>query len=273
MIPYYKDDSVTLHHGDALAVATTLGSSSVDCIVTSPPYFGLRDYGEPGQYGLEATPAEYVETIRALFSELRRVLADDGTLWLNVGDTYSGRADRSAGASGSRGHDDALPERVNTARLLGTKQLLGIPWRVAFALQDAGWILRSEVVWHKPNSQPESIQDRPMRGHEQVFLFSKSRNYWYEQNFDRDVWSVPAERFAGHAATMPVELAARAIRSGCRPGGAVLDPFSGSGTTGLAAALHGRRYIGIDLNATYLDLSLRTRLHEPTLDLAAGRPA
>ncbi|WP_238840783.1 DNA-methyltransferase [Prescottella equi] len=317
---YYQDDSITLYHGDALKVAQTFDAGSVDCIVTSPPYFGLRDYGESGQYGLEATPAAYVETMRALFSELRRVLADDGTLWLNLGDSYSGRADSSAGAAGGRARSDVIPQRINTASKLGTKQLLGIPWQVAFALQADGWVLRSDIIWAKRNFMPEAVTDRPTRAHEHVFLMSKNTKYWFDADAireesdpeqqahneryakvyaaqadraattgqpgnnnsagihsrpgkpgrnSRDVWTISSQPFPGaHFATMPLTLAEKCAQAGCKPGGTVLDPFSGSGTTGLAAARHGRRYVGIDLNADYLDLSLRTRLQEPTLDFA-----
>lgn len=133
---YYRDETITLLHGDALEHARTLPDGSVDCIVTSPPYYGLRDYGTEGQYGLEESPAAYVETMRALFSELRRVLADDGTLWLNIGDSYG-----------------------------PGKNLLGIPWQVAFALQADGWTIRNDVIWNKPNPMPESVKDRLARSH------------------------------------------------------------------------------------------------------------
>lgn len=321
---YYQDNQVTLYHGDALAVAAELPGGSADCIVTSPPYFGLRDYGEPGQYGLEASPAEYVETMRALFSELRRVLADDGTLWLNIGDSYSAKpasgrgrssqfTSRSVAASQrSSGHAGGLPD----------KNLIGIPWRVALALQNDGWILRSEIIWAKRNFMPESVTDRPTRAHEHVFLMSKSPRYWYDADAireesdpdqqahnemyakeysghtsraattgqpgnvnnvgihsrpgkpgrnARDVWSISSQPFAGaHFAVMPLTLAERCIQAGCKPGGTVLDPFSGSGTTGLAAARHGRKYAGIDLSSEYLDLSLKTRLQEQTLDFGSA---
>ncbi|SHS60817.1 DNA methylase N-4/N-6 [Mycobacteroides abscessus subsp. abscessus] len=148
--PYYQDESVSLHHGDALDVAKALPAGGADCIVTSPPYFGLRDYGEPGQYGLEDSPAQYVENMRALFAELRRVLADDGTLWLNLGDSYySGRGNPGPNAD----------DRKNIARRgwvrpvdrpgrewAKPKDLLGIPWRVAFAMQDDGWTLRNDII-------------------------------------------------------------------------------------------------------------------------------
>ncbi|AMS03967.1 DNA methyltransferase [Gordonia phage UmaThurman] len=340
MTPYYADDSATLHLGDALAVSRQLESGSVNCIVTSPPYFGLRDYGEDGQYGLEASPAEYVETMRALFAELRRVLADDGTLWLNLGDSYSGSWGNQ-GRKEERGtqrpinggmitpvHDGRYPSRgSNTGAIKPgappAKNLMGMPWRVAFALQDDGWILRNDVIWHKPNAMPESITDRLSVRYEHVFMLSKSRRYWFDLDPIRepatterasalswardskeadvpgasnrqhrssrdkvatgtdtqttrgrnpgDVWSITTQPFAGaHFAVMPLALAERCIQSGCKPSGTVLDPFSGSGTTGLAAARHGRRYVGIDLSREYLDLSIRTRLAQPTLDFGSA---
>jgi len=328
---YYADESITLHHGDSLDVARTLGLGSVDCIVTSPPYFGLRDYGSEGQYGLEDSPAEYVETMRALFSELRRSLADDGTLWLNIGDSYSSGSrktyadtGKAAGRIGSGRPESSLPG----------KNLLGIPWRVAFALQDDGWVLRNAIIWHKPNAMPESVTDRLSCRYEPFFMFSKSQKYHFDLDPIReeliypdaadgsrvfggknkasdlntgssarrtgntyggkysaadkarpadgqrhtgghakgknpgDMWSINTQPFPGaHSAVMPQELARRAIVAGCKPGGTVLDPFSGSGTTGLVAQNNGRKYIGIDISADYLKLSLETRLQNAALDL------
>lgn len=283
--PYYSDDSATLYLGDSLAVATELPSASVDCIVTSPPYYGLRDYGIAGQYGLEESPAAYVETMRALFSVLRDVLADDGTLWLNIGDSYSasppGKSENAMRASTLSGQASAsiMRESVRTAgidrsKFLPAKNLLGIPWRTAFALQQDGWILRSEIIWAKTSSMPEPVKDRPSSAHEHMFLLVKSSRNWFDKDAlpERgDVWSLPTQPFRGaHFAAMPLRLAERCVVSGCKPGGLVLDPFSGSGTTGLAAAKYGRKYVGIDLNAEYLDLSLRTRLQQPGLDFEGG---
>ncbi|ALA48607.1 DNA methylase [Mycobacterium phage PopTart] len=302
MTPYYQDDQVKLFLGDALQVARGLPDGSADCIVTSPPYYGLRDYGAEGQYGLEESPAAYVETMRALFAELRRVLADDGTLWLNLGDSYQ-----------------------------SDKNLLGIPWCVAFALRDDGWILRNDIIWHKPNGMPESVTDRLASKHEYVFMFSKQQRYWFDLDAIRephstvtvarlasgpvsiarrtpgekreahvygkasgtnltatgkghnsghtagknpgDVWTLPTQPFAGaHFAVFPPALPQRCILAGCKPGGTVLDPFNGSGTTGLAAQRTGRRYIGIDINSDYLDLSLRTRLADSALNFEEPVP-
>lgn len=309
MVKFFSDDSVMLYQGDAADVLSQLEADSVDCIVTSPPYFGLRDYGVDGQLGAEASPAEYVENLRAVFSEARRVLADDGTLWLNLGDSYySGR-----GNPGPNSADEKNPARRGWVRPVDRpgqswakpKDLLGIPWRVAFALQDDGWTLRNSIIWHKPNAMPESVTDRLSTRHENVFMFSKGRRYWFDLDPIRephvsdplreganalrgqkamravgpnsgsyseggrnpgDVWTLATQPFPGaHFATFPVALPERCILAGCKPGGTVLDPFSGSGTTGLAAAKHGRRYIGIDLNPDYLELSLRTRLAQGAL--------
>lgn len=321
MTLYYQDDHVTLYHGDALEQASKLPDSSVDCIVTSPPYYGLRDYGSDGQYGLEESPAAYVETMRALFSELRRVLADDGTLWLNIGDSYArnprkgttgtmnGRNVPRMGYAGDQIGRPDLPE----------KNLLGIPWRVAFALQDDGWVLRNSIIWEKPNAMPESVTDRLSGRHENIFMFSKSQRYWFDLDPVReaqspvsiarrtrgdarekdgwsdayhgnppkglmrqserdtekgknpgDVWAIATKPFSGaHFAVFPPEIPRRAIVAGCKPGGVVLDPFSGSGTTGLMASENGRKYVGIDISADYLDLSLKTRLQTGVLDFGA----
>ena len=319
MKPYYADDGVTLHHGKSLEILRTLPDKSVNSCVTSPPYFGLRDYGEEGQYGLEATPAEYVENMRRVFAEVRRVIADDGTLWLNIGDKYANSAGSGQqGSTGQRADRAFTASSIAPCRALPTKNLLGIPWRVAFALQDDGWILRSDIIWAKRNLKPESVTDRPTTAHEYVFLFAKRPRYWYDadaiseesdpeqvahnQRYAREyeghtaraattgqpgnvnnvgihsrpgkdrrnarsVWPISAQPFPeAHFAVMPPQLAERCVLAGCKPGGIVLDPFSGSGTTGMVAQRLGRKYVGIDLNRDYLDLSLRTRLRQAALD-------
>ena len=313
--PYYQDDSVTLYHGDSLEVLRTLPDQSVDCCVTSPPYFGLRDYGEPGQIGAESHPLEYVTRMREMFAEVRRVLADDGTLWLNIGDTYSAKRPYQVKQSRAKGAERG--EAFDTTSFLPAKSLMLIPHRVAIALQDDGWILRQEIIWSKRSCMPERVDDRPSRTHEAVFLFTKSARYWYDADairYESDpeqvahneryakVYAAQADRAAttgqpgnnnsagiharpgkpgrnapsvwhlsmspfpeAHFATMPQELARRCVVAGCKPGGVVLDPFSGSGTTGLVAGQTGRRYVGIDLSRDYLDLSLRTRLAQAAL--------
>ena len=276
---YYADDQATLYLGDALEVLRALPDGSINCCVTSPPYFGLRDYGVAGQIGAEASPAEFVAALVAVFAEVRRVLADDGTLWLNLGDSYySGR-----GNPGPNSDDEKNFSRRGWTRALDKpgadwarpKSMIGIPWRVALALIDAGWILRNDVIWNKANGMPGTAKDRLTSKHEFVFMLSKSRFYWFGGDYtDGDVWTIPTQPFPdAHFAVMPTLLAEECITDGCKPGGTVLDPFSGSGTTGLAAARLGRRYVGIDLNREYLDLSLRTRLAQPSLTAEAGGAA
>jgi len=194
MTVHYSDDQVTLHHGDSLKVLSTLPDASVDSCVTSPPYFGLRDYGEPGQYGLEKTPAEYVETMRALFAEVRRVLADVGTLWLNLGDSYSAGGQGNGGKHGTIG---SVPQQSTRVPGFAPKNLLGMPWRVALALQDDGWILRNAIVWNKPNAMPESVTDRLSCRYELMFLFSKSQRYWFDLDPIREPLIYPDT--VGHA--------------------------------------------------------------------------
>lgn len=166
--------------GDSLAVLRNVRQKSVHSCVTSPPFYGLRDYGVAGQIGLEPTMEEYISKLVAVFREVRRVLKDDGTLWLNLGDSY-GTGTKAVRQPGRRGIGDRTQKAQDIARVGGAaKQLLGIPWRVAFALQADGWILRSDIIWHKPNPMPESVKDRPTKAHEYLFLFSKSPRYYYD---------------------------------------------------------------------------------------------
>jgi DNA modification methylase len=273
--------------GDSLSVLRRMDTESVDCVVTSPPYWGLRDYGVDGQLGLERTPEEYVSNMVAVFHEVRRVLRNDGTCWINIGDSY---------ATG----------RMSNA--LKPKDLVGIPWRLAFALQADGWYLRADIIWHKPNPMPESVTDRPAKGHEYLFLLAKSERYFYDADAikeayaesslqrlatpiqdvrtgvvgglrkqgehglrdaptrqlaanpngrnKRTVWTVATRPFKdAHFATFPPKLIEPCILAGCRKGGLVLDPFNGAGTTGLVSVEHGRRYIGIELNREYARMS------------------
>ncbi len=175
----------TIYEGDCLDVLPQLPEKSINCCVTSPPYWGLRDYGVEGQLGLEETPDEYVSKMVDVFREVRRVLHDDGTLWLNLGDcfnAYNGGA--GPGSTISNTQTDQRPHLPSgyglRCKSLKPKDLIGIPWRVAFALQADGWYLRSDIIWHKPNPMPESIKDRPTRSHEYIFLLSKSRQYYYD---------------------------------------------------------------------------------------------
>lgn len=175
--------NVTLIQGDSLNVLPTMPDKSVHCCVTSPPYYGLRDYGAVGQIGLEQTPDEYVAKIVSVFRAVRRVLRDDGTVWLNLGDSYSGsgRGNNPNGKQGSNKGTSFDPENSGYVPVgLKPKDLIGIPWRVAFALQADGWYLRSDIIWHKPNPMPESVKDRPTKSHEYIFLLAKSQRYYYD---------------------------------------------------------------------------------------------
>ncbi len=424
MKTYYQDATVTLYHGKALDVLKSLPDKSVDCVVTSPPYFGLRSYlpadhpDKAAEIGAEPSPAEYVAALVAVMTEAKRVLAGDGTLWLNLGDSYSTRkvqrdSSHQPGMHADRTDHETIGKSWVQNRASGAvrmpsdtdrseKNLLMIPARVAIALQDDGWILRNDIIWAKPNGMPESVTDRLATKHEHLFLFAKKPRYWFDLDpireavkysagspqldwareskeadvpgqsmrqhrtsrpgkaggtnlrptgrqhltperaqkrraqelFDAaglteahlaamravgmsdagkalatqggagknaaetqrladeakaalggyyreflydggrnpgDWWVIPTQPFAeAHFAVFPIEIPRRCIAAGCKPGGVVLDPFSGSGTTGLAAAELGRRYVGIDLNRDYLDMSLRTRLRQGSLTSEAS---
>jgi DNA modification methylase len=214
---YFKEHDVVLHAGHVLDVVAALPPESVHCVVTSPPYYGLRDYGVPGQIGTEPTPAAYVEALRRVFAEIRRVLRTDGTLWLNLGDCYA-----AAGGHTDPGVTSALAgRRIQLMQGMPAKgadrprkSLLGLPWRVAFALQDDGWLLRNAIVWHKPNAMPESVRDRLACRYEHVFLFARSQRYW----FDLDAIKVPTGgRAAGNTSKSVTSYAAgTGTRNGAR---------------------------------------------------------
>lgn len=408
MTPYFDQQGIRLYCGHALRVLKSLPAGIVRTCVTSPPYWGLRDYGAAEQIGLEPTPELYVANLVTVFDEVRRVLADDGTLWLNLGDSYSNdtkwggasggknRHSASGGYQGQRSRrgKDCCPKRGVAAigqpkhhgySGLKPKDLVGIPWMVAFALRAAGWYLRQDIIWAKPNPMPESVTDRCTKSHEYIFLLSKSERYYYDNeaiaepatdstidrisqsgldeqagsdrvpgksngpmkavvkgrggktafrgqghfeggmnvaNRDgrdmrdvgvkrsgnkerkpasargvpvdtngkssgavagsvpwegstrnkRSVWTVTTKPFKGaHFATFPMDLIEPCILAGSEPGDIVLDPFNGSGTTGGAAQKHGRRYIWIDLNPDYLELS-KKRFVQRVL-FAPGVPA
>lgn len=277
MTVHYEDDTVTLHHGDARQVMSGLPSESVDCVVTSPPYYGLRDYDVAGQLGTEETVENYVVDLVDTFRQVKRLLSPTGTAWLNLGDSYSrGFGGGSPGKKSASNVGSYANRKPGKKALPGSgKNIIGIPWRVALALQSDGWTLRSDIVWNKPNAMPESVKDRPSRSHEFVFLLVKTDRYYYDKTASlnengtplRSVWGINTAPFKeAHFATFPPALAERCIAAGAPKGATVLDPFSGSGTTGQVARQMGRKYVGIDLNAEYLDLSLRTRFHAPALN-------
>ncbi len=270
--------------GDSLAILPTMAAESVQCCVTSPPYWGLRDYEHPAQIGAEPSPEVYVENLVAMFGEVRRVLRNDGTVWLNVGDGYARN-----GGTGNHGPNAAVG---NTKKLiqrrnckvpdcwgLKDRDLIGLPWRVAFALQSDGWILRSKITWVKKNPMPESVKNRPTNATEEVFMFAKTPSYFYDPNGVREEsganlrnhWILsPDTSRSGHPATFPRELARRCILLGSHKGDTILDPFSGSGTTGIAANELNRNAILIELNPTYVETSkIRAAAIQPQLQSTA----
>ncbi|EGA5556286.1 site-specific DNA-methyltransferase [Salmonella enterica] len=257
----------TLFEGDALTVLRRLPSGSVRCVVTSPPYWGLRDYGIEEQIGLEGTMPQFLHRLVAIFAEVRRVLTDDGTLWLNIGDGYTS-GNRGYRAPDKKNPARAMDVRPDTPEGLKPKDLIGIPWRLAFALQADGWYLRSDIVWNKPNAMPESVKDRPARSHEFLFMLTKSEKYYYDWQAVREpadggglrnrrsVWHVNTKPFAGaHFATFPPDLIRPCIQASTEPGDYVLDPFFGSGTVGLVCQDENRQYVGIELNPEYVALA------------------
>ena len=241
--------------GDCLESLRGMESETIDCCVTSPPYFNLRDYGIEGQIGLESTIEEYVNKIVMVMREVRRVLKPEGTLWFNVGDSYNG----SGGAGGDYNKGGLREGQPRYGRKnepsLKPKDLMMIPARLALALQADGWYLRCDMIWDKPNAMPESAKDRTSRKHEYVFLLSKSRKYYYGENKLRSVWEVKTKPYKGaHFAVFPPELIEPCILAGCPPNGVVLDPFGGSGTTAGVAIKHGRNAIICELNEEYAKL-------------------
>lgn len=332
--------------GDALTMLRGLQADSVDCCITSPPYFGLRDYGVAGQLGLEPTPEAFVQAMVEVFREMRRVLKPRGTLWLNLGDSYAGarkggRPSNTSTLDGSgsralrtasrRRDDQQIPRSDRALPGLKAKDLIGIPWMVAFALRADGWYLRRDIIWSKPNPMPESAKDRPTTAHEYLFLLTKGPRYFYDSRAiaeplaestlreiaegyqghgtkdyesagvqnpsavkariiagkrsgrevrpsdsrggnqgnligippcagltrnKRTVWTIPTKPFKGaHFATFPEDLVEPCLLAGSPEGGLVLDPFTGSGTVGVVALRHFRRFLGIELNPAYVEMA------------------
>lgn len=290
--------------GDCLTRMREIPDATARCCVTSPPYYGLRDYGIEGQIGAEQTPEAYVTRLVEVFREVRRVLTDDGTLWLNIGDSYS-NIGKWGGSTSSKhakhlhgGHQ--TPSQAHGGKIPGLKpkDLIGIPWMVAFALRADGWYLRSDIIWNKPNVMPESVRDRPTKAHEYLFLLAKSPDYFYDVDAIREpfvgtnehdrtggrykppgqtphsrdgsdrgtvqatgrnrrtVWSINTRPFKGaHFAVFPPALIEPCVLAGSAPGDIVFDPFTGSGTTGVVALQHGRRFMGVELKAEYATMA------------------
>ena len=296
---------MTILHGNCLNLLKIIESESVQTVITSPPYWGLRDYGNANQIGLEKTPEFYVEKMVSVFQEIRRVLKEDGTVWLNLGDSYMS----SGGASRHHGYTD--PKYSNGRKIeyfepqayphdtIKPKDLVGIPWRVALALQSDGWYLRQDIIWEKGNSMPEPVKDRCTKSHEYLFLLSKNRKYFFDHkaiqedakqnrwggkkaintknskdvnntfkglNRERDmmpekrnkrsVWNINTQPCKeAHFAVMPQKLVEPCVLAGSKQGDTILDPFAGAGTVGMVAKQYGREFIGIELNAEYINIA------------------
>jgi len=262
-------DTVRILVGDSRQALGRLEPGTVQCCVTSPPYWGLRDYDHGEQIGAELSPEKYVSNLVAVFRGVRRVLRDNGTLWLNVGDGYArnGGTGRS-GPNALVGNTKKLIQQRNckvpNCWGLKDRDLMGLPWRVVFALQEDGWLLRSKITWIKKAPMPESVRNRPSNATEELFLFARNPDYYYNNQAIREesganlrnYWILgPDSSGAPHPAVFPRELARRCILLGSQPGDVILDPFSGSGTTGVVAAQSNRRAILVELNPVYAQQS------------------
>ena len=258
----------TLIQGRASTALDLLPPETVRTVVTSPPYWSLRDYNIDDPFGPDDALSDYVSRLVHDFRKLRRVLTGDGTVWLNIGDAYTS-GNRRYRAPDKKNRARAMTVRPPTPRGLKPKDLIGLPWRVAFALQEDGWWVRSEVIWYKPNAHPESVADRPTKAHETVFLLSKNQDYYYDilavrganGRRLRTVWDIPTSPRRRdhlpddeHPAPMPISLAHRCVTLTSKMGDVVLDPYAGSGTTLLAAAQLRRRWVGIELKPEFVRL-------------------
>jgi len=257
----------TILFGDCRDTLSTL-NDKVQMCVTSPPYYGLRDYGGEGkQIGQESTPEKYIQEMVEVFRLVRDCLTDDGTLWLNIGDSYYNyRPGKSyVKQTVSKTNPDLpkhTPKRANKLQGYKEKDLIGIPWMLAFALRSDGWYLRQDIIWHKPNPMPESVRDRCTKSHEYVFLLSKNQNYYFDVDAikeptrrKRSVWNINKKGYKdAHFAVYPPELITPCILAGSRVNDTILDPFMGSGTTAMVAKSLGRYYIGCELHESYGNL-------------------
>ena len=300
--------NINILQGDCIETLQKLDDKSINTCITSPPYWGLRNYNdEEKQLGMEDTPEEFVDNLVKVFREVKRILRDDGTVWLNLGDSYSSGGRTTTTNQSLRGDKDYGVTRPKPSKGIKPKDLIGIPWRVALALQQDGWYLRQDIIWHKPNPMPESVKDRCTKAHEYIFLLSKNPKYYFDneaikedskyhgkdkrsdkgniryegkrtsnkdtkaqQSFvtinpkknKRSVWTVTTKPFKGaHFATFPMDLIEPCVLAGCPEGGTVLDPFGGSGTTGIVAVNHNRHAVLCELNQEYIDLA-KKRIEE-----------
>ena len=309
--------------GDCRETLKQLPDGCINTCITSPPFYALRDYQEENQIGLEKTPDEYVEELVKVFREVKRVLREDGTLWLNLGDTYSSHKDcksisqtLSIGTGSEQAHvidkgrSASRDSKMLKEQGLKNKELIGIPWKVAFALREDGWYLRQDIIWSKKNSMPESVKDRCTKSHEYIFLMTKNPTYYYDHEAikedavragsipkgkkysseladnkiggkhtretlnekpvaakknKRSVWTVATRPFKdAHFAVFPPDLIEPMVLAGCPEKGIVLDPFMGSGTTGMVAQSLGRSWIGCELNPEYVEMQ-RKRTSQQSL--------
>lgn len=258
------ENPLTITLGDVRDVVRNIPSDSIQCVVTSPPYWGVRDYGVEAQIGAEPQLKDYVENLVSLFSEVRRILKPDGTFWLNMGNTYTSGGRKWRQEDG-KNKGRAMSYRPDTPPGLKKKDLIGVAWMVALGCQLDGWYLRNDIIWNKPNCQPESVKDRLTVSHEYLFLLTKSEKYHFDQaaimvdtkdgsgkKNRRTVWSINTEAFAGaHFATFPTALVRPCILAGSKPLDIILDPFLGSGTVCLEALKLGRLGAGVELNPVY----------------------
>ena len=263
-----QENGPTVINGDTREVIKRLPNNKFRCVITSPPYWGVRDYGVEDQIGAEPNLNDYIYSLVEIFSEVRRVLKPDGTFWLNIGNTYTsgGRKWRQADAK-NKGR--AMSYRPPTPEGLKKKDLVGVAWMVAMACQQEGWYLRNDIIWHKPNCQPESVRDRLTVSHEYLFMFSKSERYFFNQEAikesyrngnglknKRTVWSINTEPCPeAHFAVFPRNLVRPCILAGSEEGDAILDPFYGAGTVGMVAQELNRKCTGIEINDEYVDIA------------------
>jgi site-specific DNA-methyltransferase (cytosine-N4-specific) len=261
-------EPIVVLHGDTRDIIRRLPENSFQCVVTSPPYWGVRDYGVQGQIGAEADLEAYLDTLVDVFREVRRVLKPEGTFWLNIGNTYTSGG-RKWRQEDEKNKGRAMSYRPQTPPGLKKKDLIGVAWLLALKCQRDGWYLRNDIIWYKPNCQPESVKDRFTVAHEYLFLFSKSEHYYFDQESikerttdgnglknKRTVWSLNTEPCPdAHFAVFPKGLVRPCICAGSRPNDVVLDPFYGAGTVGIIAKELKRRCVGIELKEEYIDIA------------------
>jgi excisionase family DNA binding protein len=272
----------TIFNADVNAALVGLPEESVNCAVTSPPYYWQRDYEVEGQIGHESSIDGYVQAMVRVFANLKKSLKQDGTLFLNLGDTYYSAKGKPHGSDEKHNGRNMMRKHLRAVDGPGLglprKSLIGIPWRVALAMQDDGWTLRSAVIWQRPGTLPEpTAHDRPWRTHENVFIFSKGPRYFFNREAlrgEEDVWKIVArpENPGAHFAPYPRELVDRCLACGCPEGGTVLDPFVGSGTTMVSALASGRQAVGIELKPEYAEFAAK-RIHKEFGELATAKAA